>query len=650
MTLAQVIEAQPYHPVWPRFVIDHAEDGGFVVNGQTVAAERVLQLLEGRQKAIQLEQDDPFNYGYEPPAWAAIDWEVARLRLRNPGVVLEVLINGANGGGKSFYAASRTCQVLANSKNWLVWCHSEDENNSERVQQRNIYHYLPLDYKTDKGSIRKTAKAKLSYNVAGGFTDNKFALHNGTVCEFRFWSKELTTLEGVRPYFAWTDEEVPLAWMEGITRRLLSWAAPTVEFIPRLRQLVAEHDANPDMVFPKEERHLLFQGVHLITFTPRSGYTPTVREFVHGAVNVQTVEAELLPADKNGKPARVPKVQRCSQPHRLVYYLHAYDNKHAGNWEGMKKMAAQKSEREIKWWCYGVTEATSGIIFVKFRRAAHVRPLDRLPKSGTWYMVADPCDGKRNWFMLWMKVTRPERFVAREWPQQNDLIPGVGYPGPWAETAKGKRQDGDPGPAQTSFGGGFRFIANEIRRVERELGELEWNLAGKPEGGPQPIVILPGCRIMDARAGNTESLAASEAKTLIQSMAEVWLEPDGRLCEGEREPGLFFTPAGRDSGAQEGANSSIKFGYKFIENAIYYDEDDAALNDKTGLFEFKGKAPQLFVADCCQNLIFSFENLTGADGLKGACKDPMDGLRYLEIAEPMDWNSYNLNSRGGGYY
>lgn len=658
--LRRVMEAQTEHPVWPRLELSQEEDGRLRMNGVVMDLDQIRALLTGREERIRLEREEPFWHGYEPPAWDEIDWEVARLRVRCPGIVLEVLICGANGGGKSYFAAMRTCQVAVLSRDWLVWCHSEDEPNSERIQQRNIYHYLPSDYKTDRGSIKKTQKAKLSFNVAGGFTDNKFSLHNGTVTEFRFWSKELTTLEGVRPHFAWTDEEVPLAWMEGITRRLLSWAGPTVAYVPRLKELLAAKARDPELRFPREEMAKLYQGVHLITFTPKSGYTPTVRQFVAGAVARREVEADLLPLDKHGKVQLVPKLQYCQQEHRIVYYLHAYDNVHAGNWAGMRKMARGKPEREVKWWCYGVTERTAGTVFPKWRRAAHLRPLRMLPKEGTWYMVADPVDGKRNWFMLWVKVNKlGELMVAREWPCETDHVPGIGLPGPWAVPSMGKRVDGDPGPAQQSFGGGFRFIAEEIRRVERELGELEW-LHGNGEGRPQPIVVMPGHRIMDARAGNTESLAASEAKTLIQSMAEVWLEPDGRIKDGETEPGLYFIPAGRDSGSPQGANSSLSYGYKFIEDLLDYDDELAVLDEATGRLTFRGKAPRLYVAGehvlgewqpgSCSNLVFAFENLTGADGLRAACKDPMDGLRYVAIAEPRHVGAEGLAWSGGGYY
>lgn len=37
---------------------------------------------------------------------------------------------------------------------------------------------------------------------------------------------------------------------------------------------------------------------------------------------------------------------------------------------------------------------------------------------------------------------------------------------------------------------------------------------------------------------------------------------------------------------------------------------------------------RLFVAASCKNTIFALGHLTGADGQKGACKEPIDCLRY----------------------
>lgn len=44
--------------------------------------------------------------------------------------------------------------------------------------------------------------------------------------------------------------------------------------------------------------------------------------------------------------------------------------------------------------------------------------------------------------------------------------------------------------------------------------------------------------------------------------------------------------------------------------------------------------PRLMVHETCQNLIYSLREWTGADGQKGASKDPIDALGYLVMMNP----------------
>jgi len=43
----------------------------------------------------------------------------------------------------------------------------------------------------------------------------------------------------------------------------------------------------------------------------------------------------------------------------------------------------------------------------------------------------------------------------------------------------------------------------------------------------------------------------------------------------------------------------------------------------------------LFISDNCKNLIYCLKEWTGADGEKGATKDPIDCLRYLSVMSPV---------------
>jgi len=61
--------------------------------------------------------------------------------------------------------------------------------------------------------------------------------------------------------------------------------------------------------------------------------------------------------------------------------------------------------------------------------------------------------------------------------------------------------------------------------------------------------------------------------------------------------------------------------------------------------------PNLYICEDCRNIIFALNTWTGNDGQKGACKDPVDVVRYyflkkLEYVDP----AYEGFVAGGGCY
>jgi hypothetical protein len=49
-----------------------------------------------------------------------------------------------------------------------------------------------------------------------------------------------------------------------------------------------------------------------------------------------------------------------------------------------------------------------------------------------------------------------------------------------------------------------------------------------------------------------------------------------------------------------------------------------------------GKEPRLYISSACQACIFALHVWTGRDEKLGACKDPIDCLRYMALAGLMD--------------
>jgi len=639
--LTAVVEAQAEHPVYPRLRIELGETAGVVrvcVGKQVLEmpADQAAVMLEGRERSIRLEAEDPFRYGYEPPFWAAVDWAVAELVCKpgNECAVLEVLIQGGNRAGKTDYAAKRFIEALVLNDRWLCWGFHSDQAASRSVQQRRSWNYMPPEHKPATGKLRKTVRARMNYNQESGFTENMFSLPNGSAAHYKFYSADVKGLEGDEPDFCWSDEEIPEEWVEAIGVRLITKAGKRGHLIATLRGELAKRQQNPEHVLPRTVRAQMWRGCHLITFTPISGLTPTVRRFTKRATSLVTVPAELLPIrDGDGgilAYEHVPRVMRCADTNRLVVYFHTYDNLHGGNYQGMVAACRGKTAAWIKCRVYGVTDASKDGRFPQFSRAIHVRPKGPLPKDGTWYHVVDPCNG-RNWFMVWALVSPlGQVLVAREWPQPADYVEGVGPMGEWAVPTAGKRLDGDRGPAQASLGWGIKRYCQEIERIERELHRLQHG-AGE-DGRVEPFV-----RIIDSRAGNTPTLAASETLTLIDLLAN---------------EGMDFEPAGMLVAAEgQSRRNTINEGIDLLNDWLSF--DPAAVKEHPdGRVEWLDalKGPRLYLSEVCENTISALETWTGLDGPEGASKDPIDVLRYLRISDPVFVDSKTYQPTGGGGY
>lgn len=322
-------------------------------------------------------------------------------------------------------------------------------------------------------------------------------------------------------------------------------------------------------------------GLLLITFTAIEGWSPTVKEYLQGASTVLERPAELL-----GGTVRVPLVQQPKRKNAKVVYFHTQDNPFAG-YNNLVKILEGAPKEEILTRAYGVPVKSSTTRFPKFDERTHVIHPDRIPKQGTNYQFVDPASG-RNWFMLWIRVdARGRNFVYREWPCEGAYIPGEGEAGAWAEPC-GKKHDGKPGDGQRSFGWGLKKYIEEITRLESVI-----------EPGPEYILQ----RWMDSRFGATPTLKNDQSNTLLDELN-----------------GLDFpiAPAPFDL---------IDEGVSLINDLLDYDRNkEIDINNE----------PKLYISSDCPATIFALKEWTGADGKTGACKDPVDCLRYMAMSHLVD--------------
>lgn len=628
-----MLKRQTDHPVWPKLEV-HVEEGGDIVaklNGREVerfgAAKmgRVGEMFDSREKAIKLEREDPYNYGYEPPFWGELDWFIARMRADYPGEVVEVCIFGGNRAGKTDYCAKRMIEVMDMNPNWLMWNFHTDQKSSRAVQQERVWGYMPLHRKPAEGKVKKNVRARMNYNAQSGFTENGFALDNGSRCEFKFYSGDADSLEGDQPGTVWSDERIPLEWVKAIAVRLITRASQTGGLCEDLKAAIAKHDAGDLEKIPRALRCRMWQGVHIVSFTPLDGVTPAVSRFTKGARTIKAQEGKQLPIIGEGNKVTgyemMPRlVQQDGAPRGAAWFFNE-DNRHGGGHKTMVAMAKKEQwgddEKKIK--LYGFTEKTVSALFTRFNTNIHVRQITELPKDGTWYHIVDPCNG-RNWCMGWFKVDQTNAgWLRYEWPPVNDYVPTVGTPGEWVQDSAGKRMDGDKGPAQEPFGWGCERYAEEIARVEEMLFRAENPQMTDEQCEGRRIEIF--LRVMDSRYGVQPNATQTGTISIIELM---------------EEHDLFFEPSGTSIVAEGEVKTRVSEGYHLINSALDYDETLARRDEETGiLIPDPAQAPHLYICANCLNARWVLENFTGLDGQGGAGKDVADILRYFTMLQPV---------------
>lgn len=320
----------------------------------------------------------------------------------------------------------------------------------------------------------------------------------------------------------------------------------------------------------------------------------------------------------------MPRIMRGADENKAVIFFHPGDNPW-GNTPVVWSKYKRSPEEEIRRRLYGVaTQAMFGK-FPKFSDEVHVIDPEKIPaaKSCTNYHFVDP-GGGRNFFMHWWSVTKDRvSILRREWPG-NYEIPGVGVPGPWAETDSNKL-DGAAGPAQQDFGFGLERLKLEICRLERWTDwQNQMKMADQNQRKP--------ARILDERYGSEEPIDRRFMDSRAASTPYQSNDRPTTLLTDFEEMRVFFEPT-------PGFNEDE--GLKKINDALDYNE-----NLELSFFN----RPRFLVSRECVNTIFALKTYTGADGRKGACKDPIDLLRYfflsdLDYCEPDSWKS-----EGGGSY
>lgn len=555
------------------------------------AAER---WLAEREKGIALAAADPLRHGYRPEAWDLAD--------RACETYGEVLLSGANREGKTEYAARKAVEVLVEGKGRVAAFFHSSEKSSIRQQQPRVHQSLPREWR-DIGKRPGDKVTNVKYTVKNGFSDGAFVLPNGSQGFFFNYKQDVEVFEGYEFDVVWMDELAPLSFLEALRFRL-----------GHRRTLV------------------------LLTFTPVTGYTRTVAEFMAcpGMRVLESKAAQLgdnprrpearaadLPGDsvlvKGCPPGHMPKLMASEVTKRAAVFFHLYENPMAPSHEVEAKLEGAPREK-VMIRAYGWATKQMAGVFARYgpeHRVSREAFLKLAESGGTRYLSVDPA-GTKNWFMKWYLVTPdPERVIVyREWPDFQRYgewaLPGEKIDGPWSR-----------GPAQRAdAGAGIKEYKRRILEAEGWVWDDDagcWD-----DSGAEPIEV----RLIDPRMGGGFITDEEDGTSIMELLAEEQFDDEGRLVG----PALLF---------EEAPASRVEETAQMIAELLEWNP-----NEKLSVMN----CPRWQVVEDCLQSDLAMREWTGAGGEKCALKDIVDCDRYFVKADLGFVGEGQYAPSGGGSY
>jgi hypothetical protein len=379
--------------------------------------EEVLSIHRIYHEAIENAEKDPYQYGFRLPHWTKAEEQLHEVN--------EILALGGNRSGKTQWGAFSVVRAAVENPNSEIFCFAQTSEVSIRQQQSAVWSWLPEYLKTKFTS----ANAYISYKKKTGFTDSSLILPNGSQIIFKTYSQyqnNPTILEGAE-----------------LGSRNPKWH--------NIGVWLDEYLLGPELINTLRFRLATRNSKMLVTFTPIDGWTEVIKEYLDGAITIESREAELLNNEL------VPYVQKSKKLNASVHYFHSKDNAFGG-YDRIKETLKGRSREEILIRAYGVPMKSHATKFPKFNKIVNVVEPDKIPtRNITRYHVIDPA-GSKNWFMCWIAVDESSTmWVYREWP-------GVDV-GDWAEWRGGKWMPGEGAKGQ---GYGIRDYVELIEQIEGE--------------------------------------------------------------------------------------------------------------------------------------------------------------------------------------
>lgn len=636
---AELHALQEAHPVIERLPVEELE---------VLGEEGAALAIDERARAIAEMRERPLDCGWVPWEWWLFLLELCEKRLAHPGRVLECLVSGGIRAGKTHVAAMLTVQAWKFARKATIFCMARREEDSQNLQQKPIESFLPPEVLGGAaGKIKQTKHEKAKFS-GGKFTDNQLQrflyvedaggvrYQGGGMIQFRFFTQELESFRGYALTTVWSDEGIPVDHVKALKDRLASRAIETQEDEHR-RKMLALKDALTKLVErqPGARRPhgsllgALMHGVHLITYTPEEGWTPTVRYFMQGAIKPdrwKIIAPEL--AHKPGvKDARVPLIAYPAESTRLVCYLHTSANKFVNVYPQLSKDYGNADEKTIRIKLYGDAEAAQRSEFeAVWKPEVHLCDWKDLPRDGTLYEVIDGAEAKPFFVGWWIVDPMGRWWQCQEWPCEDIPIDDA-LPGPWAVLSEKDRVNGDEGPAQRmrlkwNFAQYADMIWQMRARILTKMAETGEPWKGKTESCPV------------AKGDEGPLVGASPYETWGDPRWAQWRGTTGSTIQQE----FFELPNGFTI---------------LLPDGVRVAEGNALIRDALATTILT--QPKVRVNRECTNTQFMFQNYTLPDFSENtkrkdeACSDANAIWRYFCLAKPKFIDMRNWDFGGGSY-
>jgi hypothetical protein len=519
-----------------------------------LSVQDILFYWEKRETQIANEKNDPLRYIYKNP-----QWEDAERLLKSDDVLIVV---GGNRSSKTKFSSYYGSKEIVEWDDRIILLLSNNETTSVSIQQKNLWEFLPPEWKAVKHKRGRFDTGNISYDPKNGFSKNKIVTPRLTEVYFGSYEQDLNKFEGMEFDLIICDENLPLQWFENLRRGLATRG-----------------------------------GKMIWTFTPIHGLTPAVAAATQGAVTIQSRpvnDPRILDPNKVGcpdcPPGHMPYIRRSKFP--IIHFwsidnkFSPYENmvKHYGNEVHEKKMI------RFFGYCNKVNKSQFGT-FCQHHILKKQEMEKALQKRVARHMIMDPASG-RNPFIFWVAIDEDGRhFIYREWPD-------VPTHGAWAtHSTKENIWDGDRGPAQDSLSLSIVELKKLILKLEN--GEKIWERRIDPRSG--------GSRHISEKSGGMSLIESYEEENKNPKTGEVIA------------PSMEFIPA--PGFAETVGIEGNSEGIQGINNLLYFDITQPIVPYVN--------EPMLYISEECENIIWALQNYTGNDGPKSACKDPIDGLRYM---------------------